>query len=649
MPRIPPKFLISFFLLIFYSTLVGGTQKQGYSSTTKKVFVKEGDMILLPDTVLTVSRDTVLCLPAGAHYLIKEISVNRFQAFYDSLKNRVGKNKLAHALYDAVVVKRSPFLLDSLDFFKSEDAFKIYEGKIIGSIRLKRVKLIAGSVHDTLWINESGFSNLLNNLHVQTHENVLRTDLLFEAGEPLEPLVLADNERILRSLPYIEEAKIYVKPRVTSHDTVDVIVATKDLFSVGVSATIVTADRFRASLFDRNLLGSGTELRYTLFYDRMEAPPAGHEIKYSVTNIKGTFISGFIRYFKSFEGEHKQIGFERQFLTPQTKWGGALDVNYASAFNWMLMDSILQEVSYRYDYHDIWLGRSWQVGGEKSRQNLVFSARFRDDNFKNWPYGSTESNYFFHDRQLWLGAITFRELNYLQSSMILSIGKIEDVQVGYRWQITAGVEKEEYKNKPYLGMELAAAGLIEDFGYLGAVMNLGGFLYDEKLQQGVLNLNTAYYSPLIRLGKYRLRNLLFADWTHGFNRLPGESIQLKNDIRSLPLDDLSGTSELVINLESVAFTPWNILGFRFAFFTFGDIGFLSTDSKLITRSDLYSSIGLGCRIRNESLVFNTLELRLAYFSRTPGDFSHWKFDLSSKSADFLRNIQSSRPEIIEYE
>jgi len=649
MPRIPPKFLILFFLFLIYSCLIGGTQKQDYPSETKQIFVKEGDVVILPDTVLAVTRDTVLYLPSGAKYQIKEISASRFQAFYISLKNRARKNKLAHALYDAVIVKRSPFLLDSLDFFKSEDAFRIYVGKIIGSIRLKKVKLLAGSVQDTLWIDESGFSNLLNNLHVQTRQNVLRGNLLFKVGDQLDPFVLADNERILRSLPYIEEAKIYVKPRITSHDTVDVIVATKDLFSIGISATIVTADRFRESLFERNLLGSGTELRYTFFYDRPASPPAGHEIKYSVTNIRGTFISGFLRYVKSFEGEYKQIGFEKQFLTPQTKWGGAFDVDYASAFNRMQLDSILQDVSYSYDYHDFWLGRAFQVGGEKSRQNLVFATRFRDDDFKNRPYVSADSNYFFHDRQLWLGAVTFRELNYFQSSMILSFGEIEDVPVGYRWQLTAGWQKEEFKNKPYLGLELTSAKLIEDFGYLGAGMNLGGFLYDKKLRQGVLNLNMAYYSPLIHLGKYRLRNLLFADWIHGFNRLPGESIQLKNDIRSLPLDDLSGASELVINLENVAFTPWNILGFRFAFFTFGDIGFSSTDSKLFTRSDLYSSIGLGCRIRNESLVFNTLELSLAYFPRTTGDFSHWKFDLSSKSAVFFRNIQSSRPEIIEYE
>jgi hypothetical protein len=649
MSKFFPTQVILSLLQIFFFTLFGIAQNQDHLFGQQRILVKAGELVILPDTILTITSDTILYIPADKQYQIKEISANKFRTLYDSLKSRVGKNRLTNTLYGAVVVKRSPFLLDSLEYYKSEEYFKTFEGKIIGSIRLKRIKLLAGSVQDTLWVEKSSFSNLLNNLHIQTRSRVISTNLLFKVGEALDPLVLADNGRILRSLPYIEEAKIYVNPRVNNSDTVDVIVVTKDLFSAGLSTTVITADRFRAALFERNLFGSGTELRYTFFYDRMAAPPAGHEVRYGMSNIKGTFTSGFLRYLKSFEGEHKEFGLEKKFLTPQTEWGGALNVDYASAFHLMLVDNVLQEISYSYDYHDIWLGRSWQVGKEKSRRNLVFSARFRNDNFKNRPQVSANSNYFFHDRKLWLGALTFRELDYFQSSMILSFSEVEDVPIGFRWQIIGGLQKEEFKSKPYLGMELVTAQMIENFGYLGIAVNMGGFLYDKKFRQGVLDLNMNYYSPLTRLRKYRLRNLLYADWTHGFNRLPGEFIQLKNDIRSLPINKLYGTSELVINLESVIFTPWNFLGFKFAFFTFGDISFLSTDLRLVSRSNLYSSLGLGCRIRNESLVFDTLQLRLAYFSRKPDDISHWKFDISSKYSFVFRNIESSRPEIIDYE
>ncbi len=566
-----------------------------------------------------------------------------------SLKNRIERNALANNLYRRVLYKKPTELLDSLDFYQSEEIFRIFEGKIIGSIRWKKVKIFSGSVHDTLWADESQLSNALNKVHIQTRQNILQGNLLFEVGQPLDAFVLADNERILRSLPYIEEADIFVKPRSTTPDTVDVIVVTKDIFSLGVSATVVTADRFRVAFFERNLLGSGTELRYTFFYNRTANSPIGHEVKYGIPNIKGTFISGFLRYANSFEGEHREINFEKQFLTPQTKWGGALNIDFGSALHEMLQDSTLQQISYTFDYQDFWVGHAFRIGGEKSRNNLVFSARFRNDNFKNRPFVSADSNQFFHDRKLYLGAITFRNLKYLQSNLILSFGEIEDIPVGYRAQVIAGWQEAEFGNRPYVGVELSSAQMIKNFGYLGVDLNAGGFYKNKDRHQGVVDIKLSYYTPLSHLGTYQMRNLFFVNWTHGVNRLPGEFIQLRNDIRSLSVNDLYGTSEMVIKLENVVFTPWTTMGFKFALYTFGDTGFLSSDSRLFDRQAFYSSFGIGCRIRNESLVIDTIQLRLSYFPRTPGDIDHWKLDLSSRYAYIFRNVQTARPEIIEYE
>lgn len=581
--------------------------------------------------------------------LIKGMTAGDSDKGRHSLKNRIEKSTIANNLYRRVLFKKPPDLLDSLDFYQSEEIFKIFEGKIIGSIRLKKVKIVSGSVHDTLWVDESQLSNVLNKVHIQTRQNILQGNLLFEVGQPLDAFVLADNERILRSLPYIEEANIYVKPRSSTQDTVDVIVVTKDIFSFGVSTTVVTADRFRAALFERNLLGSGTELRYTFFYNRTADSPVGHEIKYGIPNIKGTFISGFLRYTNSFEGEHREINFEKQFLTPQTEWGGALNIDFGSAFHEMLQDSMLQQISYTFDYQDFWIGRAFRIGGEKSRDNIVFSARFRNDNFKNRPFVSADSNQFFHDRKLYLGAITFRKLNYLQSNLILSFGEIEDIPVGYRAQVIAGWQEAEFGNKPYVGVELSSAQMIKNFGYLGADLNTGGFYNNKDWQQGVVDIKLSYYTPLSHLGTYQMRHLFFVNWTHGFNRLPGEFIQLRNDVRGLPVNDLYGMSEMVIKLENVVFTPWTAMGFKFALYTFGDMGFLSSDSRLFDRQTLYSSFGIGCRVRNESLVIDTIQLRLSYFPRTPGDIDHWKLDLSSRYPYIFRNVQTARPEIIEYE
>ncbi len=50
-------------------------------------------------------------------------------------------------------------------------------------------------------------NNLLNKTHVNTNERIIRKNLLFSAGDTISPLTLSDNERILRDLPFINDAQ----------------------------------------------------------------------------------------------------------------------------------------------------------------------------------------------------------------------------------------------------------------------------------------------------------------------------------------------------------------------------------------------------------------------------------------------------------
>ncbi len=75
----------------------------------------------------------------------------------------------------------------------------------------------------------------MNSTHVNTNEKIIRKNLLFAAGDTISPLILSDNERILRQLPYIDDARIIVVP--VSDEEADIIVVTKDVYSIGGSYT----------------------------------------------------------------------------------------------------------------------------------------------------------------------------------------------------------------------------------------------------------------------------------------------------------------------------------------------------------------------------------------------------------------------------
>jgi hypothetical protein len=80
---------------------------------------------------------------------------------------------------------------------------------------------------------------------------------------------------------------------------------------------------------------------------------------------------------------------------------------------------------------------------------------------------------------------------------------------------------------------------------------------------------------------------------------------------------VNGTQRLSVSIESVLFSPANLYGFRFAFFGFADLSLLSGTNVKIGNSSIVSGIGLGVRIRNDNLVFNTLQVRLGFFPNPP--------------------------------
>lgn len=636
---------LTFFM--FISTSVLFSQSYNIQQTEdQSIFVNGNSILVLPDTAIFVQQDTVFTIPPGVQYKIESLPDSITDAFYDSLRVKANKSIISKAIYDALIIIPSKSDTSKGEFEKGEENFLPFEGKTIATVRLKKVRILAETVHDTLQKNESRFSRLLNGLHFPTRVDVILNNLLFQEGDILDPFLLADNERILRALPYIEDAKIYVSSRENNNDVVDIVVVTQDVFSIGGSPTISDIENYRLDIFEKNFLGYGTELRYGFRYNGNENIPTGHDIKYIMTNIAGTFIGGMVNYGEIFGAKTIRALFSKEFIIPQTKWGGALDIGKICEFKKEERQDSLIKTPYKLNYQDFWLGHSFLLGERYSRINLIFSGRIRNDNFQSRPVVSADSNIFFHNRVLLLGEISFRQIKYVKSSLIISFGVTEDVPIGQLFQITAGMQKEEFVQKPYFGVDFGLASIWQSLGYLGFRIQCGSFIHQNQFREGTLRVRFSYFYHLLKLKRYRFRQLGSFVYTHGINRLSGENVNLNEEIRGISGTGLAGTSKLAISEDSILFTPWNIYGFRFALFGFCDFGFLGSTGKLLRRNNFYGTLGIGCRIRNESLVFKTVQLRFGYFVRSPVGMNRWQVDVSTRDPSVIRSIDVTRPDVI---
>jgi outer membrane protein assembly factor BamA len=113
---------------------------------------------------------------------------------------------------------------------------------------------------------------ILNRLHRDTRQWAIRDNLFIREKTPLFSYLLADNERYLRSLDYIQDARIVVKPIAGSQDSVDIYVITKDFFSLNGQLNNASPGKFKARVGDVNLLGAAQNLQGTILVQKDRSP-----------------------------------------------------------------------------------------------------------------------------------------------------------------------------------------------------------------------------------------------------------------------------------------------------------------------------------------------------------------------------------------
>jgi hypothetical protein len=103
-----------------------------------------------------------------------------------------------------------------------------------------------------------------------------------------------------------------------------------------------------------------------------------------------------------------------------------------------------------------------------------------------------------------------------------------------------------------------------------------------------------------------------------------------------------------MKLESVIFTPRTYLGFQFAYFGFADFAFIGKDKVALKDMDAFTGIGVGLRLRNERLVFPTIQFRFAYYPNIEGLNLTDYFEFSGEKKLRPPDFSPGKPEIIDF-
>ena len=473
----------------------------------------------------------------------------------------------------------------------------------------------------------------MNGVHFNTREYVLRRELLFKPGDTFEPGRLAETERNLRSLGYLNNVSVTAVDT-TSDGRVNIRVTTDESWTLRTSFSYSLASggdqRWNVSLSDRNFLGHGVTLGGGLGEDENTSY---WNLWYRQQRLFRTGLSLGIDYASRQDGYLRQVFLSKPFYALDDTWTMNLRVwDNLADYRYYLSNggpagadpTSTSSLYAKLPFHDSGVeaafqkrispegeGRVWRLGaGIRARKTnfdlnepdyLLSDGRTEDLTFlaePGQPFARDQGTTVFPF--LWVRS---QGRHWAKARFVLQYGPIEDLARDLDFDFKAG---------PAGGSLGSTTGYAESkFHFEGWFTKWakapGGYM----LLYGAGNGDTG--SSNVRNYRYNLLSgwigtagkemspwitRIFVEYGQGQNLNGSNALLLGLDrgMRTLGFDGMAGDRLARWNFEQGKATPWEIAGlFRMGFAGFYSGGSAWWRDETRDKSDIRHEAGFGLR------------------------------------------------------
>ena len=546
---------------------------------------------------------------------------------------------------------------------KNDLPYNKYKGFVINKIYVVRLGFNQ-DINDTTPQHRNLGVRIADALHTKTKEKFIRANLFFSEGDKMFPYLVADNERHLRSLIFLQDAKITVKQTLVEN-VIDVYVYVKDNFSIGGAGNFNGAGNFDVELKEENFKGNAQKLSVKMLYDENRTPKNGFGAEFMQRNMWGSFAD-FTAGFKAFnaafnsgkpEESYIYAKLDRALVSPYLPFTGNAELSLHTTQNGYTIDSIFKkETNYKYLEFDAWGGynlgtKRYLQSNIQSRIRKFIALRVFHKKFQEVPgkyLNSIDLNYI--NATGFLGAINIFKQNFYKAKYIYGFGRQEDVPEGFSLSVIGGWTNKQDKARPYYGIDFGRNYFGKTGNYYNYTFRLGGYIEDSKFEDIDILLNLEYFSKLKHVGrKWYLRHFSTFGITHQIRPSPVTQRLFLSSPFGLPEfsnGDIAAQTRLTAKGETVLYNNFKLLGFKFAPFFFGNACYLVPYEGLGIKGDFYSSLGGGIRTRNEALIFGTIEAKFNYFPRINVGMSQYRIDFKTDLRFTYNSTFIKRPDFV---
>lgn len=570
-----------------------------------------------------------------------------FGSFFYGIKTSFGK--------DTIGRRESPTVLNTYPLLP-------YEGKTIRSITTRQLGFevsISDTSNDFIYFG----TRVLNSVHTKSKDYTIRRNIYIKENTPMNAYLIADNERHLRTIGFIQDSRIIVNKRTSTADSIDLIVITKDLFSYVPAIGGIGPNRQKLGLGNNNLFGTGQNVAFSVLHDSRRTPSIGLQTAYGYTNFLGSFINISNYYSRITKNiyDHREdeesylISFDRPLVSQYKRIAGGFSLGKGRSLN-MFPNSYGGDF-YRYDYGliDIWagynLGAKKYLNDKKLHLKKFIALRYFNTHFYETPHQINENTFDqrFNSRQGILASISLFRQFYYKTRYIYGFGTTEDVPSGFNITINTGWYKQLNLSRPYLGVD-AYRYLVTSKRDIGCLfLRTGTFFHDGSFQDFGLLYGASFFTRVMNIGNTKMRQYLRGSYGTILNRVALDPFRINNalGLRNFNSDLASGEERLAFRSESIFFLQQKYFGFKLAPFLTGDLIYLGDNKSPINVSGAFYGIGGGLRTRNENLGLGTIEFRgIVYPRKVIGD-NRIKVSVAVNLQFRYNNTYVSKPDIIE--
>ncbi|MDD2211298.1 MAG: hypothetical protein PHN71_08270 [Candidatus Cloacimonetes bacterium] len=466
-----------------------------------------------------------------------------------------------------------------------------------------------------------------NMIHPKTRNNILKQNLFFVEGDTLNPALLIAN------LHYLYDSELYSELEFEITDPkqprVGVDIKLREKFFLKFAPKLIDHNKLQLTLVDRNFLGLTHSINYSLYVDPQKRDILGWESFYTHPNILRKYIKGDFHRLSLPDDKRLDIAFNREFLYPLMNNFGGIDYR-ASETKISFWNSRL-----KYHQYGAWFAHTYSVLDYPEYIYSALSVRYRKHQIR--PEELAWQNSFFA-----LGTIGYASPEYRYVSGLSSFLDNNYLPKGHLLQVMAGHDFAEWQNRQYMGVQWEWSSYHNAGHYLYNKISTETYLSNGKAGQTLFAMEPVYITPMRLIGRFGNRGMIRARIIGTSKSYPTQRINLAEDQFYRDGEDLSGTDLASLSIEEDINTSFQIIGFQISAFTFMDMAAVHHDDKLHAPDRLFAQ-GFGIRLRNPSLIWDFIELRLTmeFLNANKPSFG---FALSLKPTKALDGFSGRRPQ-----